>query len=77
MPKSLTLAIEEDLLLAARKIALERGTSVNHLVRDYLSTLVKSEGRRRRARANLKKAFAKGVVEVGVIDWKREDLYER
>ena len=49
MPKNLTLAIEDNLLLAARKVALERGTSVNRLVREYLSTLVNSEGRRRRA----------------------------
>lgn len=80
MPKNLTLAIEEDLLLAARKLALDRGTSVNQLVREYLRTLVDSDGRRRRARASLKKAFAKEVGEVGeglVIDWKREDLYER
>ncbi len=80
MPRNLTLAIEDDVLLAARKFALERGTSVNQLVREYLSTLVETDRRRRRARASLKKAFAKGVVEVGeplVIDWKREDLYER
>lgn len=33
---NLTLTIEDDLLLRARVRALENGTSVNALVRDYL-----------------------------------------
>jgi hypothetical protein len=74
---NLTLTLSQELLLQARKLALERGTSVNQLVREYLVMLVSEEGRRRRARAHLKAAFAKGVIEIGKRNWKREDLYER
>ena len=73
----MTLTVDQELLLEARKLALERGTSVNQLVRSYLSSLVDEKGRRQRARAQLKAAFAKGVVRVGKCNWKREDLYAR
>jgi hypothetical protein len=75
--QNLTLVIEEDLLLAARKLALDQRTSVNQLVRDYLTTLVQEPSRRRLARARLRKAFETGLVEVGDRKWSRDDLYDR
>jgi hypothetical protein len=75
--QNLTLVIDEDLLLAARKVALDQRTSVNQLVRDYLATLVEETGRKRLARARLRAAFATGLIEVGDRHWRRDDLYER
>ena len=75
--QNLTLAIEEELLLAARKIALDQRKSVNQLVREYLTSLVEEPGRRRLARVRLQMAFDHGLIEVGERDWTREDLYER
>ena len=74
--RNLTLAIDENLLLEARRFALERRTTVNRLVRDYLASLVNQESRLRRARSRLKSAFEKGIVEVGPRTWNREDLYD-
>jgi hypothetical protein len=75
--RKLTLVVEEDLLLAARKIALDQRTSVNQLVRAYLEGLVEEPSRRRLARARLRKLFATGLVEVGERTWSRGDLYDR
>ncbi len=75
--QNLTLVVEEDLLLAARKVALDQRTSVNQLVRDYLTALVEAPNRRRLARARLKKRFQPGLVKVGKRTWSRDDLYER
>jgi hypothetical protein len=75
--QNVTLVIEEDLLLEARKVALGRRTSVNQLVREYLSALVEEPGRRRLARARLKKLLETGLVEVGDRKWTRDDLYDR
>ena len=75
--QNVTLVVEEDLLLAARKIALNQRTSVNQLVRKYLAELVDEPNRRRLARARLKQAFETGRIEVGDRTWTREDLYER
>ena len=74
---NLTLAIDDSLLLEARRLALDRRTSVNQLVRDYLATLVSEQHARRGARSRLKSALGRGVVEIGPEPLKREDLYER
>ena len=73
----MTLVVDEELLLAARKVALDQRTSVNQLVREYLTTLVEEPSRRRLARARLRKTFEVGVVEVGDRNWSRDDLYDR
>ena len=75
--QNVTLVVEEDLLLAARKIALDQRTSVNQLVREYLAALVEEPSRRRIARARLRKVFETGLVEVGERTWRRDDLYDR
>ena len=75
--QNVTLVIEEDLLLAAKKVALDRRTSVNQLVREYLAALVKEPSRKRIARARLTKVFETGLVEVGSRNWSRDDLYDR
>jgi hypothetical protein len=73
---NVTLVIEEDLLLAARKVALDRHTSVNQLVREYLTSLVEQTGRQRIAKARLMKMMETGLVD-GDITWSRDDLYDR
>ena len=75
--QNVTLVIEEDLLLSARKVALERKTSVNQLVREFLANLVAETQRKRMARSRLRTAFEKGLVEIGDKTWSRDDLYER
>ena len=75
--QNVTLVVEEELLLAARKVALDQRTSVNQLVREYLAALVEETSHRRLARTRLKKACEAGLVEVGERNWSRDDLYER
>ena len=75
--QNVTLVVDEDLLLAARKVALDQRTSVNQLVRDYLAALVEEPSRRRLAKARLRTMFETGIVEVGDRNWSRDDLYDR
>jgi hypothetical protein len=75
--RNLTLAIEDEVLEAARRLALEHGTTLNQLVRDHLADLVVREDRRRAAAERLKRAMQEELVEVGPITWTREDLYGR
>ena len=75
--QNLTLVVEEHLLLAARKVALDQQTSVNQLVREYLAVLVEDSSRRRLARARLKGAFERGLYDGGDHNWSRGDLYDR
>jgi len=75
--QNVTLVVDEDLLLAARKVALDQRTSVNQLVWEYLTALVEEPSRRRFARARLKKTFETGLVDVGDRNWRRDHLYDR
>lgn len=75
--QNVTLVVDEDLLLAARKVALDQRTSVNQLVREYLTALVEEPSRRRLAKARLRQMFETGIVEVGDRKWSRDDLYDR
>ncbi len=75
--RNLTLAIDENLLRKARLIALNRDTSVNQLVRDYLTDLVHKQDHRRVALARLKRQMANHRVRVDGGSWTREELHER
>jgi hypothetical protein len=75
--QNVTLVVDESLLLAARKVALDQRTSVNQLVREYLTALVEEPSRRRLARTRLRAAFKTGLVGIGNRKWSRDDLYDR
>ena len=75
--KNLTLTIDEELLRSARKVALDRNTSVNQLVREFLEGLVRETDQQKTALARLEEMFLTSRMEVGRRKWKREDLHER
>ena len=75
--RNLTLSVDETVLLEARKIALERDTSVNRLIREFLEDLVRQDGRRKAALSRLSATMNEGLYTVGKLDWSREDLHER
>jgi len=74
---NLTLTLDDDLLAEARKIAIDQRTSVNQLVRDFLTTLVAGNTGRAHARKELKKLMRKGLYEPTPITWTRDELHER
>lgn len=77
MKRNLTLTLDEDLLKAARKAALDRNTSVNQLVREYLEGLVQQGDRRKAALADIQEMFRTTKIQIGKRNWTRDDLYER
>ncbi len=74
---NLTLSIDEEVLEKARRRALERGTSVNDLVRRYLEEVSGLEENHRQALAELDELWDRSGAEVGEITWEREELHER
>lgn len=77
MRKNLTLTIEEDLLRDARRIALDRDTSVNELVRSYLGHLVRQREPGKATAAALKEFWRAHSVTIGKNTWTRDDLHDR
>jgi Asp-tRNA(Asn)/Glu-tRNA(Gln) amidotransferase A subunit family amidase len=75
--KNITLSVDEATLHEARKYAAERNTTVNALVRAYLSSIAQREERVRQAVKRLKRLSADSELEVGPVTWTRDELYER
>ena len=74
--KNITLAIDEEVLRAARRYAANHDTTVNALVRDYLTRLVTFEEKAAKARAELVELAKKSEARMGSWKWNREDAYE-
>lgn len=78
MKKNLTMSIDENLLKKARKIAIDKNTTLTGLIRTYLYHLHEQE------KQNIEEIVTEladlldhsGAV-IGEKTWTREDLHER
>jgi hypothetical protein len=75
--KNLTLRLDENKLLQARKIAAERSTSVNALIREYLDELIARESKTEIARRELVDLCRSSPAQIGGNTWSRDSLYDR
>jgi hypothetical protein len=75
--KNITLSVDENVLAAARRLAAERDSTVNALVRDYLTKLATHENRADRARARLRQLSEQSTGRLGKKTWSRADLHDR
>lgn len=75
---NLTLTIDDRLLLRARQRALEQGTSVNALVREYLESFIGDDEAIEAGRALVALAeTASGSSGPGGREWTRDAIHER
>lgn len=77
---NITLSIDEDILKEARKIAVDRDTTLTGLVREFLEELVAQNarsGRKRREFDALERTFKRYSFKIGKRTWNRADLHER
>ena len=73
---NLTLAIDDELLQRAREQAVREKTSVNALIRNYLSRYVDSRSRRLAALSAFE-AVASTVDSASSARWSRDSLHQR
>lgn len=77
---NVTLSLKDDLVKEARKIAVERDTTLTGLIRAYLEELAAENavsGRKRREREALDRTFERFKLRVGTRTWTRADLHAR
>lgn len=74
--KNLTLRIDDHVLATARRYAVESGSSVNALVREFLAGIAAREERARTARARIRELSDRSTVRRGERSWTRAELYE-
>lgn len=70
---NLTLAIDEELLREARKVAMDRGTTVDQMVREFLMQSVRSASRTQAERRRLMSQ----ALDLPPVTWTRDDLHQR
>ena len=75
--KNITLSVDENVLAAVRRHAAERNSTVNALVREFLTGLAAHQDRAKRARARLQRLSAQSHGQLGRRTWTREDLHDR
>lgn len=74
---NLTIMVDEDTLRRARIRALEQGTSVNALLRDYLEDYAGLAAERREAARAILELSERAASEHRGERWRRAELYER
>jgi hypothetical protein len=73
---NITMTIDDELLKEARKIAVEKDTSLAGLIRGYLKELVEKEVvLKEMAALELEPIFANSEAVVGEKTWSRDDLH--
>ena len=76
--KNITLAVEEGVLEKVRRVAAQKRTTVNAMVRDYLAEIAGRDEKIAKARRELLRLMETSEGRMGP-DWKfsREETYER
>ena len=75
---NVTLAIDDDILVKVRKLAVERHTTLTAMVRELLQQLAGREDvRTEEVIRQLKESFDSSSVRKGGATWLREELHAR
>ena len=75
--KNVTIALDESLLRDVRRIAADRSTTLNAMIRDFLRDLAERESQASAARKRIVELCRSTNAEVGPRTWSREELHER
>ena len=77
MTKNITLAIDEAVLEKARVVAAKRKTTVNGMVREFLTEVTSEDEKLAEARRGLLELALNSKAALGAdYKWNREELYE-
>ena len=75
--KNVTIALEESLLREVRRIAADRSTSLNAMIREFLQGLADRESQAMSARKRIVELCRASQAEIGPRGWTRDELHER
>lgn len=76
--KNITLAVEDEILERVRVVAAEKRTTINAMVREFLTEIATRDSKLAKARHELLELMDRSTGDMGP-DWKwsREETYER
>ena len=75
---NITLSVDDEIIKKVRKVAIDKNTTLTAMVREYL---VEVANRDRHKKSEAINAFEQSIRrlsrDMGIRQWKREDLYDR
>jgi len=75
---NLTLQVDDDILRRARKVAIDRNTTVTQMIREFLTSIAeRGTMEKELALRRLRATFGKYERDMGKRTWTRESLHER
>ena len=74
---NITLKIDEELLKKARRLAFQRKTSINAILKQKLEEFVSSDLNRDITLKGLEAFFRRSKARVGEKTWTRDEIHER
>ena len=74
--KNITLRVDDEVLKAVRRHAVERDTSVNQLVREFLGSIAAREDRALEVSRRIRELSEASTARIGSKTWNRDDLHE-
>ena len=75
---NIIMSLDDELVKKARKIAIDKDTSITGLIRKYLQELVEQEElSNTTAAAELESLFRQSKAVVGRKTWSRDELHDR
>lgn len=74
---NLTITVPDEVLKSARRRALEQGTSVNALLRDYLRQFTGAQSTQAKAAQRVLELSGRARAGRGKAKWTRDDLHQR
>jgi len=75
--KNVTITLDESLIREVRRIAADRSTTLNAMIRGFLEDLAERESGVVKARRRIVELCRDTHAEVGPRTWSRDDLHER
>jgi len=75
--KNITLSVDEKVLAAVRRYAAEQGSSINALVREFLTGIHQYQDRAGKARSQLRQMSRRSKARIGAARWTRDELHDR
>lgn len=75
--KNITLSIDERVLSVVRRYASETGSSVNQLVREFLTSIAERNDRAQQVRTRIRQLSDESAARMGSKSWSRDQLHDR
>ena len=75
---NITLSVDEEILKKARKVAIDKNTTLTEMIREFLVAIVqRGSTERDRALKTLEQSFKKHGRDMGRRTWTRESIHDR